>query len=299
MLPGTRISTGALSFSTEVDANAVSLNGILVNPDGAICGYDGAPECFVGGFGLTNTGLLCIESDGTIAGYNQGLPFTSDGRLVIQADAEPSTSDAWIARTRVGANGVFVDGWGPPSEGLILYTLNVAADGIFLDRVGASTRTLQPLQYIQSAGGLELTHASITADGHTIVNVPAGPTATIAAPQAGKIVVGAGTLWSWIITFPDMTVSSYEFATALTATTGVCFDTSGYGRHLLFTVADTSVVCVSGREIGSDFLNLTGYEVSDGATMYLSATSFGLIPDDAIIPNLSSGPGCCAYVVGG
>jgi hypothetical protein len=186
-----------------------------------------------------------------------------------------------------------------PKTSLVLNTKNAVESGILIDKIGANTRTLKDLQYIQSAGGLELTHASITAGGTTIVNVPAGPTATIAAPQAGKIVVGAGTLWSWIITFPDMTVSSYEFATALTATTGVCFDVSGYGRHLLFTVADTSAVCVSGREQGSDFLNLTGYEVSDGATQYLSATSFGLIPVDAIIPNLSSGPGCCAYVVGG
>jgi hypothetical protein len=181
-----------------------------------------------------------------------------------------------------------------PKTNLILSTRNAVESGLLIDKVGANTRTLKDLQYIQSAGGLELTHASITAGGTTIVNVPAGPTATIAAPQAGKIVVGAGTLWSWIITFPDMTVSSYEFATALTATTGVCFDTSGYGRHLLFTVADTSVVCVSGREFGSDWLNLNGWAVADG-TQYLDDAGEELIPDDVLIPALSGGSGGCSY----
>jgi hypothetical protein len=170
---------------------------------------------------------------------------------MIRTTIVNNVRDVWRSEVNPVGGGLTL-----PKTALVLNAKNVAVDGVFVDKVGASTRTLQPLQYIQSAGGLELTHADITAGGTTIVNVPAGSTATIAAPQAGKIVVGAGTLWSWIITFPDMTVSSYEFATALTATTGVCFDVSGYGRHLLFTVADTSVVCVSGREYGSDFLNL-------------------------------------------
>lgn len=159
----------------------------------------------------------------------------------------------------------------------------------FTDSKGID-RTMYPLQYIEAAANLDLRNASIVST-ETVTAKQGTATVTVAA---GKLTVGAGTLWSWALS----NGSSYEFGTILSATTGVCFDTSGNGRHLTFTVANTSVVCKSGREDGSDYLNIGGYTVADGS-QYLSAVSFGLIADGVVIPNLSSGSGCCAYVVGG
>lgn len=157
----------------------------------------------------------------------------------------------------------------------------------FTDSKGTE-RTLYPLQYIETVANLDLSNGSIV--GTETVTAKQG-TATVTV-AAGKLTVGAGTLWSWTLS----NGSTYEFGTILTVTTGVCFDTSGNGRHLLFTVANTSSVCSNGMESGSDFLNQKGWTESDGLTYYRDSSGFYLIPADVPIPALADGSGCCAYV---
>jgi hypothetical protein len=107
MISGARTSTGALTFSVDVDANAVAVGGILINPDGAICVTDADPDCFVAGFGVTNAGLLCVSPDDTIASYHAGLPFNSKGQLVVTDETVEASSDSWITGLRI-ASGVGV-----------------------------------------------------------------------------------------------------------------------------------------------------------------------------------------------
>ena len=177
------------------------------------------------------------------------------------------------------------DGDTLPRTNLVGYWKTYDTDH-FVDRIGANTRTLYNLQYIASTGTLELTHASIV--GTETVTKPTG-TATVTV-AAGKLTIGSGALWSFSLS----NGSTYEYATALTATQGVVWDVSGNGRHLLFTVADTSAVCVSSREKGSDWLNQKGFTVADGS-QYLDIVGLSLIPDGKIIPALSSGASACSY----
>ncbi len=122
--------------------------------------------------------------------------------------------------------------------------------GGLLDQDGESTRTLYPLQYIETAANLDL-NGSIVGD-ETVTSKQGTASVTVAV---GKLTVGVGTLWTWTLS----NGSTYEFGTILTATTGICFDTSDNGRNLTFTVADTSAICKSGREKGSDCYNLEGF----------------------------------------
>lgn len=131
-----------------------------------------------------------------------------------------------------------------------------------VDSDGANTRTLYGLQYIHLTGSTDFTNASIVGT-ETVTSQPAG-TAVITV-AAGKLTIAAGDLWSFALS----NGSTYEFGTILTATTGVVFDTSGNGRHLLFTVADTSVICLSGREKGSDWLAEEGY--SNRVNLFLNS----------------------------
>jgi len=68
----------------------------------------------------------------------------------------------------------------------------------------------------------------------------------------------------------------------------VCFDTSGNGRHLTFTVADTSVVCMSGKEKGSNHCATKGW--SDEGIGYvgkLVPNRTDQVSDAATIPRLA------------
>lgn len=157
------------------------------------------------------------------------------------------------------------------------------------DTLNQSARTLQGLSYLNSAGSLDLTHVEIV--GTETVSSKSGTATVIVA--AGKLTIGAGTLF-------EITLSNGSYYPGvcgiLSATQGVLWDVV-HGRHLLFTVADTSTVCISGsREVGSNYLDEHGYTVADG-TQYLSAVSFGKIPNNVLIPNLLVGGGCCAYEV--
>lgn len=119
----------------------------------------------------------------------------------------------------------------------------------FTDLDGKHDGPPQLLQYIQ--GPVDLLNASLVGT-ETVTSKQGTATVTV---SAGKLSVGSGTLWSFALS----NGSQFEFGTALTATTGVVFDVSGDGRHLLFTVADTAAVCISGREKGSDWLDEMGW----------------------------------------
>lgn len=185
-----------------------------------------------------------------------------------------------------------------PSQDMVSYW-RVYDTNHFNDQKGVSDRTLYQRQYIQ--GPVTFTHAGLitacvcgVADYQGTAGLPSFTT-------PGQMTIDSGTFWSFQISAwgDGSTPSTYEFATPLTATTGVVFDTSGNGRHLLFTVTDQAAmdaVCQVSREKGSDWLNQEGFTVADGS-QYLSPISFGLIPDNAIIPNLAAGGGCCAYEV--
>lgn len=177
-------------------------------------------------------------------------------------------------------------GGGIPSSALLAKGTGVA------DNLNPSARTLQGLSYFSNVtgGNVDLTHASLV--GTETVSSKSG-TATVTV-AAGKLTIGAGTLFEL-----HLSNGSYYPGVCgiLSATQGVLWDVSEHGRHLLFTVADTSAVCISGsREVGSGYLDDYGYTVADGS-QYLSAVSFGLIPDDVLIPNRVDGGGCCAWEV--
>jgi len=181
-------------------------------------------------------------------------------------------------------------------SGLNLPVTNLIQYNKPFDDAKGVTRTPQPLQYIHYiATPIVMTHAGIT--GTMTVTKPTAATAPTVA--AGSLTLGSGDLWSFTIMDGAVVWGQYEFATALSATSATVFDVSGNGRHLMLTVADTAAVCLSGREVGSDYLNTHGFTTSDGATQYMSAVSFGLIPVDVKILALADGSGCCAYVVGG
>lgn len=173
-----------------------------------------------------------------------------------------------------------------PRAGLIM-----AAVKSLTDKVGKHDGGVFSLQYLQ--GPVTLGHASLSA---TCTGSHLGTAQW--TKSAGQLALGAGTMWTWSITFDDAVTSTYEFGTALTATTGICFDTSGNGRHLLFTVADTAMTCAESLTVGegSYWLNQKGWTESDGITYYLDSSGFYLIPADVIIPALADGSGCCAYM---
>lgn len=68
-----------------------------------------APQLDVNGFAVRSDGTLCIAYGGAIASWQQGLPFTSDGRLVTQLNTVPAASDPYVGGIRVGPlGGVYV-----------------------------------------------------------------------------------------------------------------------------------------------------------------------------------------------
>lgn len=103
------LDNGSLNLSYDEDPAAIFANGILVNSDGAIRISEDLPETFLAGLGLRATGELCVEVGGTIATYNQGLPITASGLLVVQEESG-STDGVFNNRIHSDILGVFVTG---------------------------------------------------------------------------------------------------------------------------------------------------------------------------------------------
>lgn len=145
-----------------------------------------------------------------------------------------------------------------------------AATGKFIDRDGKHIGTPQLLQYASIAAPVTLYHASIV--GTETANNQGTASVSFAA---GSITIGAGTAWHIV----DSVGHVWEFCSALSSTSVVMWDVSGNGAHLVGGGLDSGVVaalCSSGREYGSNHLNVSGWLQSDssGATVF----DRGMIP---------------------
>ena len=118
MLPARRTEDGALYISTIApQPTDIFKHGIAMTSDGVMRVDEfGVPSNFVGGFGVTDAGALCVNlSNAAIAGFHQGLPMDSVGNLVCQLNQPVSPGDSYIAGVRVGPlGGVYVVDTAPP-----------------------------------------------------------------------------------------------------------------------------------------------------------------------------------------
>lgn len=111
MIPGKKLPDGSLLTSVIAPQPGDSfVGGIALSPDGAVRITDGSdPQVYANGFGLMNIGAVCVDPGGAIDHYAMGLPFTVDGRLVVQLDQPVSPGDAYVGGVRVGPlGGVYV-----------------------------------------------------------------------------------------------------------------------------------------------------------------------------------------------
>jgi hypothetical protein len=110
MLPGLKTSDGSLYITEEgSQPSDVFLGGLRMTPEGIVRATENAPQVFANGFGVSESGPLCISFGGVMANYQQGLPFTADGRLVCQLNQPVSPGDAFVGGIRVGPlGGVYV-----------------------------------------------------------------------------------------------------------------------------------------------------------------------------------------------
>ena len=157
-----------------------------------------------------------------------------------------------------------------------------ATSGKFIDRDGKHSGTPQLLQYASLAAPVTLYHFSIVGT-ETATNQG---TATVSF-SAGLVTIGAGTAWHIV----DSVGHVWEFCSALSATSVIMWDVSGNGDHLVATGLDAGVVtalCSEGREMGSNWMNVYGWKVADGG-QYLSARTFGKVPNNVLIPALAGG----------
>jgi len=120
MLPGARTADGALFIldSLPEKPGASFSGGILVDPAGEIHVTSvQTVQAVANGFGLRNTGKLCIVYGFDLANavWQQGLPFDPTGRLCCQLNQPVSPGDAYVGGIRVGPlGGVYVDNAAPP-----------------------------------------------------------------------------------------------------------------------------------------------------------------------------------------
>lgn len=140
-----------------------------------------------------------------------------------------------------------------PYSGLISrYRSYDPVTGTFPDLRGDSLRTIYPLQHILGDGVGYLANAALIG---TETVVSKNGTAAVAV-EAGKVAVGIGTLWSFVLS----NGSTYESASKTGAASAVCFDTSGNGRHLVLTsFIDVPTACATSMSVGSDWLNQKGW----------------------------------------
>ena len=120
MLPGRLTADGAIYISTIApQPTDIFKHGIAMTSDGVMRVDEfGVPSNFVGGFGVTDAGALCVNlSNAAIAGFHQGLPMDSVGNLVCQLNQPVSPGDQYIAGVRVSPlGGVYVVDNSPPLE---------------------------------------------------------------------------------------------------------------------------------------------------------------------------------------
>ncbi len=175
-------------------------------------------------------------------------------------------------------DGMFKPGFVGGDGGIIKTGLLFYAKNGLQDTIGVSARPLQPLHYMTDG---TLSHVSIAGTETVVSN---GGTGSVAVSEG--VLTITGTVWDillsngWYITFGDESA-------------GVAWEVSG-GKNLVMS----GVTCGTDGtgQTGSNWLNLKGYSIADGSH-YLSAFSFGLIPDDVLIPALSNLSGCAAYEV--
>jgi hypothetical protein len=106
MLGGRHSDNGALFINTDApEPTDVFVGGIALTNLGVIRAEDTAPVHFVNGFGVTDIGQLCIAPGGSKDKYAMGLPFTNDGRLVVQLNVTVGLYDSFVGGIRVGPNG--------------------------------------------------------------------------------------------------------------------------------------------------------------------------------------------------
>lgn len=153
-----------------------------------------------------------------------------------------------------------------------------AVSGKFLDRDGKHSGTPQLLQYASLAAPVTLYHASIVGT-ETATN---SGTATVSF-AAGSVTIGAGTAWHIV----DSVGHVWEFCSALSSTSVVMWDVSGNGVHLVAGGLDAGVVtalCSSGREYGSNRLNVSGWLQSDSAGAFIFDRGMIPVPSGIKIP---------------
>jgi len=120
------------------------------------------------------------------------------------------------------------------------------------DLQGVDTRDVYLRNSILGDGVGYLSSALIVGS-ETVVSKNGTATVTIAA---GRINVGVGTLWSFVLS----NGSSYEFASKSGRVGFWCIDISGNERHLEL-INFTSAAYVSGIAAGSDYLNQAGVQL--------------------------------------
>jgi len=109
MLPGVKSPLGALYVTTVAPTNLEPrTGGVCLSTTGQVHIAAATPIAFTNGFGLLVNGSLCHAPGGTIADYQQGLPFTANGRLVTQLNQTPAASDPYVGGIRVGPAGVHI-----------------------------------------------------------------------------------------------------------------------------------------------------------------------------------------------
>ena len=116
MLAGRRSDNGSLFINDAAPpAGSPLAGGVAVNNLGAIFVASAAPTKFVNGFGVTDTGRLCVAYGGPIDKFSMGLPFTADGRLVCQLNQATVPSDPFVGGIRVGPlGGIYTIDLTPP-----------------------------------------------------------------------------------------------------------------------------------------------------------------------------------------
>lgn len=106
MLPPFTNDEGDLVTTPDAPTSTSSLiGGVAVSASGEIHIGDSAPLYFANGVGVGSLGRLAVAVGGTVAGYNNGLPVTQSGRLVVQNAVAPAASDSYVGGVRVSASG--------------------------------------------------------------------------------------------------------------------------------------------------------------------------------------------------
>lgn len=152
MLPGARSAIGTLITTLSAPGpTSVFVGGIALSNVGAVHVSTADPQQYVNGYGVRNTGELCIGTMATVVGYSGGYPRCANGALACQVDQPLSPGDAYVGGVRVGplggvyiSSGVFTPAslfsageqgaWFDPSDLSTMFqdsagTLPVTADG--------------------------------------------------------------------------------------------------------------------------------------------------------------------------